>query len=144
MALADLIDAHRGAFEYDWRTRFNQERGLSIVGTHRMSWGEAYRLTEILAADPGARVASALAGWEHPASRDLMALMDLFDSSEAARAGRKAKPYPRPWVKRKTRFGSGFPLDELKAKLAAHRAAVDADPTLDAPSTESAEPPERR
>lgn len=104
-----------------------------------MSYGEALRLTEILAADPGTRIAAALAGWEHPAPRELMALMDLFDSSEVGRAGKKAKPYPRPWLKRKTRFGSGFPLDDLKAKLAAHRRAVDADPTLDEPSIENTE-----
>lgn len=105
LTLLDAIDEHRAAFEYDWRTRFRLP--LSAVGTKRMPWGEAWRLMELLARDPGSQVAAAFAGWEYPATRAELALMDLFDLTHHAAwargggKGSKPKPYPRPWPDRK-------------------------------------------
>lgn len=103
LTLLDLFEEHKAAFEYDWRTRF----GLPLyeVG-ESMSYGEAWRLTDLLRADPSSQLASTLAGWEHPASRESMALMDLYDLQHASKSRKKPKPYPRPWGdKDRKRFG---------------------------------------
>ena len=94
-----------------------------------MSWGEALRLYRILIADPSSQIAAAVAGWQHPASRELLALYDLFDSSEYGRVGRKARPAQRPWVanERKTR-GRGVTREDLQQILSRARSeAVDGD-----------------
>ncbi len=62
-----------------------------------MPWGEAYRLTVILAADPGSQVGAALAQWPYPVSREWLVMADHRDSTEYGRIGRRAKRYPRPW-----------------------------------------------
>ena len=118
-----MIDAHRGAFEYDWRARFRLP--LRVVG-RSMSWGEAYRLTQVLSADPSSAIAASLAGWEHPVSREALILMDVFDSSEVGRVGRKAKRYPRPFAdKSKRRIGRArMARQELRDLLDAHRATT--------------------
>jgi hypothetical protein len=73
-----------------------------------MSWGEAYRLTEQLSIDPASAVGAALAGWEHPVSREALAVMNLFDLmhmvawGQGGRKGPKPKPHPRPWADRMT------------------------------------------
>jgi hypothetical protein len=72
-----------------------------------MSWGEAWRLFNILAADPSTQVAAQLAGWKHPADRIDLILRDLFDL-EFRKAKKSPKPYPRPWDKQETRrMGAG-------------------------------------
>jgi hypothetical protein len=87
-----------------------------------MSWGEAHRLSVILASDPSSAVAAALNEWSHPVTREAMTLADLFDSSEAARVGRRAKPYPRPWRTKTRTFGrSTLTREELRAVLDTHR-----------------------
>ena len=92
--LRDLIERHRGAFEYDWRTRFRKP--LSIVGTRKMSWGEAWRLVEILSMDPSSYVAAAVHEWKSPVSREWLVLADLWDA-QAVQSYQKPKPYPRPF-----------------------------------------------
>lgn len=64
-----------------------------------MDWGEAIRLTRILRADPSSMLAAAMEGWDHPISREALALMDLFDLDMAVNSGKKKpKPHPgRPW-----------------------------------------------
>lgn len=64
-----------------------------------MSWGEAWRLTGVLANDPSSHVAAAIAGWEYPVTREWLAAADLYDAFVASntKKGRKPKPYPRPW-----------------------------------------------
>lgn len=125
VALADLIDAHRGAFEYDWRTRFRKP--LRTVG-RSMSWGEAFRLTQVLATDPSSSVAAALAGWDMPTTRESLALMDLFDLThriawaQGGGKGQKPKPYPRPWPTRSSKRvtpDASLTQDEIIAALRA-------------------------
>lgn len=86
-----------------------------------MAWGEAWSLTRTLLADPSSHVAASVAGWEHPFGVEAQLLADLYDITLAAAAGkRKAKPYPRPWHKTKTRFGrAARPQAEIRAALAA-------------------------
>lgn len=124
-ALADAIDAHRGAFEYDWRARFHLP--LTEVG-ESMTYGEAWRLFLLLSADPSSHVAAAMNGWSFPASREALALFDLFDLQHASKAKRRPAPYQRPWVaNERKRRGRGMPLEELKAVLAATRASGSSD-----------------
>ena len=74
--LLGLIASHRGAVEYDWRTRFGT--GLGIIGDG-MSLAEAARLAVIIRSDPSSMIAAALEGWEHPISRAEIIALDQFD-----------------------------------------------------------------
>ena len=106
---------HRPAFEYDWRNRFHI--ALASVG-RSMSWGEAYRLTRMLANDPGSQVFASLAGWSHPVTREWIVAADHRDSTEFGRAGRRARPYPRPWTETRKRIGTGrYTTGELRRVL---------------------------
>lgn len=117
LALVAQINAHPGAFEYDWRTRFHLP--LSEVGSG-MEWGEAYRLARILRADPASQVAAALEGWDFPIERTTAALLDLFDL-EFAKGSKKPKAHPgRPWKPtNKRRFGDrkGRTREQMRALL---------------------------
>lgn len=98
LRLRVFIDDHRGALEYEWRARFGLP--LTVVGTPEMTWGEATRLVEVITQDPASPLTAAVSGWDYPLSREAMALVDLFDLTVTAHAGRRAKdikPYPRPW-----------------------------------------------
>lgn len=124
-ALADLIDAHRGAFEYDWRTRFHLP--LKVVG-RSMTWGEAIRLTRALMLDPASAVCAAFNEFDRPTPREALVLMDLYDLyhqiawSKAGGKGPKPKPYPRPWpasTKRRTGPDKSLTQDQIIAALRA-------------------------
>jgi hypothetical protein len=88
-----LTDAHRPALEYDWRARFNMS--LDSVGSS-MSYGEAVRLSGVLAADPSSHLAASLAGWKAPRSFEWLVLADLFDAFCRANYERPTA-YPRPF-----------------------------------------------
>lgn len=94
IALIDAMDKHRGAFEYDWRTRF----GLSLdCIPNEMGWGEAFRMYEILSNDPSSHVCAAQIGWDYPLGRSETIALHQFDMINGALQGKKAKPYPHPW-----------------------------------------------
>lgn len=61
----------------------------------------------MLRRDPTSHVQAALAGWEHPASREWMVLADLYDAYARVHF-KKPKPYPRPWPNqaKRERFGT--------------------------------------
>lgn len=107
---------HRGAFEYEWRTRFHLP--LTAVGT-TMTYGEAWRLTAILTADPTSQVTAALQGWDGPRSREWFVLADLFDLTHAT-AAKHPKPYPRPYRDGVQRGRTNRPRAEVVAILNAH------------------------
>jgi hypothetical protein len=87
-----------------------------------MEWGEAIRLTRVLAADPGSQVFAALAEWTYPASREWIVTANLLDSSEYGRLGRRARPHPRPWTDRPKHIGTGsYTTAELRVLLAHQR-----------------------
>lgn len=119
LTLLELIDRHRGAFEYDWRTRFGV--ALSDV-PQRMTYGEAWRLLKQLQQDTSSHVAAALAGWSHPWPREAFVLADLFDLQHRAKAkkGHKPKPYPRPNATAGKRLGVTHRSQrDIRAALAA-------------------------
>ena len=102
LTLLEAVEAHRGAFEYDWLNRF----GVRFDPPHTTGWGESWRLYLILGGDPSSQVCAALAGWNHPAGRDVLALADLFDVTARANF-KKPRPYPRPWDERPKTKGTG-------------------------------------
>jgi hypothetical protein len=102
-----------------------------------MSWGEALRLVERLAADPSSHVAAALQKWSRPVSAEALVLMDLFDLQHKVAAGKKStKPYPRPWHAANVRHHGGtarLSAPQLRALFAAHT-----EPDVTPPSDASA------
>lgn len=90
-----LIASHRGAVEYDWRTRFSA--GLRSIGD-TMTLAEAARLATTICQDPSSATFAAGAGWTHPISREALILMDLFDLDMTVATGGKkgARPKPHP------------------------------------------------
>lgn len=124
--LVDLIDEHRGALEYDWRTRFHL--GLDAI-PHVVGFDEAIRLVQVLRADPSSALAASVEKWPHPVTRESVVLMDLYDLVHQAVA-KKPKPYPRPWGKRigrRTTDTSSFSQDAVKALLERHRNGINTD-----------------
>lgn len=112
------MEAHRAAFEYDWRSRLHTP--LSDV-PERMSWGEAWRVYTVLAKDPSSAIAAAQEGWDYPLQREALILADLYDlTHQIATGGKAPKPYPRPFDMRdKTRIGkTTLPVDKVLALLA--------------------------
>ena len=94
-----------------------------------MTFGEAWRLTEIVLADPSTQVAAAVAGWDYPLSRGDITMRDLYDLQHTSKAKRKPKPYPRPWpdrVKTTLKPSPDLTQDEIIAALrfAGHAAAL--------------------
>lgn len=100
--LLAAIDEHRGAFEYDWRTRF----GVALDSLpESMDWAEAYRLMAELCRDPASHVFVALTGWQRPTTDAALVLADLFDMQKSSKSKRRPKPYPRPWDKPRVQHG---------------------------------------
>lgn len=95
LGLLDLIEEHRAALRYDWRARFGL--GLDAV-PDVIGWGEALDLVRVLRSDPSTQLAAALEGWSHPLDRVGWMLADLIDVQGASKAGKKWKPYPRPFA----------------------------------------------
>lgn len=110
---------HRGAFEYDWRTRFHLP--LRVVG-RSMTWGETVRLVQHLAGDPSSALCAALNEWDYPLSREAIVLADLFDLQHLSKAKRKPPTYTRPWHEGRRRFGrTSLTPERLRQILDTHR-----------------------
>jgi hypothetical protein len=126
VTLLDYIEEHRPAFEYDWRTRFHMP--LDVPGG--MSFGEAWRLTGVLLADPSSHVAAAVAGWPHPVSREWMLSAHLYDAFVASKVDpkkHKAQPYPRPWDVKPKALGAGTSMSVAEYRALRARLEVEAD-----------------
>lgn len=130
LTLLDLIEEHKGAFEYDWLTRF--QAPIGIIGTKRMTYGKAWRMVEILLGDMSSQIAAAVSGWSSPISRTDATLRDLYDLQYRTKAGRKAVDYPRPWDERGKKIGGDniVSIDEFRA-IKANLAAVEPRPRDD-------------
>lgn len=92
--LLGLIARHRGAVEYDFRSRFGL--GLRDIGP-KLTIAEAARLAAIFRDDPSSATAAAISGWSHPMSREALILADLIDLQAKTKVGKKWHGYPRPW-----------------------------------------------
>lgn len=117
--LLDLLDEHRGAFEFDWRSRFHL--GVESIPTV-IDWAEACRLVEVLMTDPSSQLAAAFMGWTHASTREELTLRDLYDMQHQSKSKRKPKKLPRPWDRPPKRHGAGTSLsiaayEALKDKL---------------------------
>lgn len=118
--LLDLIEEHREAFDYDWRTRFSLP--ADVIGTDEMDWREAWSLTRTLISDGSSRLGATVAGWDRPWSPEAWILADLWDLLAAVNTERRRrpKPYPRPNAPKPTRFGRAtLPQHQIRAALAA-------------------------
>ena len=66
-----------------------------------MQWDEAWLLFQALMLDPSSHVAAAVSDMGYPATREFLALADIFDLSVAVNTKQedrhKSKPYPRPF-----------------------------------------------
>jgi hypothetical protein len=93
-ALCGLIAHHRGALEYDWRTRFGLP--LAAIGTEAMTITEAARLASQLVNDPGSATAASVIGWNHPLDWSGIVLADLFDLVHRALSEGTVEPH---WVR---------------------------------------------
>ncbi|WP_212750679.1 hypothetical protein [Cutibacterium avidum] len=113
-----MMHTHRGALEYDWRTRFGLP--LTAVGTDAMSWSEAVRLAVTLTSDGSSQLAAALGQWRRPFTFTEWAVLDFLDTYRAANSEGKADPVPRPTEKPRT---PGMSKQEVDAILSRVRAA---------------------
>lgn len=119
-ALCQLILRHRAEVIADLRGKFS-------VGLWEVPLWELGSLIHILHRDPSSWLFAAVAGWEHPASRELLTLADQFDAFMQAhtRKGQRAKPYPRPFSTQKKYGGRGKNKrrtpEELEAVFASRR-----------------------
>ena len=123
LTLLDLIEEHRPAFEYDWRTRF----GCRFDVPAQMSWGEAWRLTMELASDPSSHVAAGIYGWDHAVSYEWMLAANAYDAFVSANSDPKKSrpaPYPRPWDEKPKAIGAGTSMSV--AEYRALRARIEA------------------
>lgn len=107
--LLDLIEEHRAALEYDFRTRFQGLPDGIYSVPERMGWGEALRMVRILRSDPGSMLAAAIEGWDYPFPREVAVTADLYDLEFAKTGAKNRQPYPRPYatdVREKKRRGN--------------------------------------
>lgn len=121
--LIDLIDQHPDEIAYDWRSRFGLP--LEALADGRMSWDEAWSLTQRLMADPTSHLRAAVAGWAHPWPYEARVLADLYDLTLAANTDKKhrgrTRPYQRPWSKTRGRRSTKPTVNQaaIRAALAA-------------------------
>lgn len=107
LELTELVHGERRPeLTRDFRERFHislEQVGLSVP------YDEARDLIRSLMRDPASWFHAAVAGWDHPFSREAMVSADLYDLQLRVALKNKQnrfKPYPRPWPdKNKTRFG---------------------------------------
>lgn len=113
-----LIAAHRGALEYDWRTKFGMP--LSAVGRD-MSITEAARQVRQLLTEPSSHTYAALHEWDYPLSQESMAVLLLADLFGQVNF-KKWKPLERPWKTREVEHLGKTDLSQEEV-IAALRAA---------------------
>lgn len=93
--LLDLIEEHRAALRYDWRSRFG--RGLDESVPDDIGWDEAIDLVRVLRTDPSSMLAASVEKWDYPFSRTEVILADIWDLSHAKAGPKKPERYPRPF-----------------------------------------------
>lgn len=121
--LLDLIEEHRAALRYDWRTRFG--RGLDESVPADIGWDEALDLVRVLRSDPSSMLATSVEEWDYPLSRTEAILADMWDLSYAKAGAKKRERYPRPFKQKSTTSQSwgktgGRSRDEIVAILNAN------------------------
>jgi len=118
--VSDVARRHRGPITYDWRVRF----GTAFDPPHSMSWTEVVHLFFQLIRDPSSHTAAAVNGWKHPASREWIALANIFDLHRAINHDKKRgghfKESPRPWPNPDaSKIGGNADQDDIRSALAA-------------------------
>ena len=85
-----------------------------------MTYGEAYRLTVILSADPATALAAAVNEWDAPRSREWFLLADNFDLMAKGFGFKRPKPYPRPGTGPRKRGRTNMTRAQVVAVLNQH------------------------
>ena len=95
LGLLDLIEEHRAAIAYDFRSRFH----LSLAAIpDDVGWDEALDLISVLRRDPGTAVAAAMEGWDYGISREAVILADIFEMEQATAGVKRPQQHPlKPW-----------------------------------------------
>lgn len=62
-------------------------------------------LVRMLMADTNSWLQAAVAGWDHPVSREWIIAAQSFDLAHAAASKHRPKPMPRPWPDTKNKIG---------------------------------------
>lgn len=114
LALCQLIQRHQAEVVADLRSKFG-------VGLWDVALRELLPLVRMLHRDPSSWLFAAVNEWEFPASRELLALAELYDAyaQTHTRKGQKAKPYPRPFADVKKYGGRGKNKRRTPAELEA-------------------------
>lgn len=112
--LLELIEGHRAALRYDWRTRFG--KSLDTVPSE-FGWDEALDLVRVLRADPSSQLAASIEGWDYPLERAGWMLADLIDVQLAKAGAKNRKPYPRPVKPKDTSQHWGDTGDRTRAEV---------------------------
>lgn len=123
LGLLELIEEHKAAVAYDWRSRFHLPP--TVIG-NEMPWDEAVGHVKTLQADPSSALFASVAGWDYPMSREALLLADIFDLDHMVNSDpKKGRPKPhsmRPMKQEQrevTRIGNagGRSRDEVVAFL---------------------------
>ncbi|WP_104128003.1 hypothetical protein [Cryobacterium sp. Y57] len=102
LGLLGLVEDHTEPLARDFRERF----GLSYLEIgYGIVYIEAWHLCKSLLKDPSSWLHAAVAGWEHPVSREWIILAQSFDLAHAAASKHRPKPMPRPWPDTKNKIG---------------------------------------
>jgi hypothetical protein len=70
-----------------------------------MPLSEVCMLVRMLMADTNSWLQAAVAGWDHPVSREWIIAAQSFDLAHAAASKHRPKPMPRPWPDTKNKIG---------------------------------------
>lgn len=129
MTLLDLIEEHRSAFAYDWRTRFGLSH--SAIG-EAMSFGEAWMLTLELVRDPSSHVAASVNGMQFPVTREWLAVRAMVDNFVAVKTQKRPRLslLPDPFAAPPKKWGTPMAREDLRTILDAQRAL----PAVDSPA----------
>lgn len=86
---------------------FREKFGLSYLEIGLgVSYLEAWHLVQSLRKDPSSWLHAAMAGWDHPASREWTVLAQILDVTYSSKVKRTLfKPWPRPWPDTKSKIG---------------------------------------
>lgn len=94
LAVVELINNHRPAFTYDFRSRFSLSP--DDIG-EKVSWADAVYLVAVLLRDPSSWLQTSVNKWSHPVSYEWAVHAATYDMLAQVNSKRKPKPFPRPW-----------------------------------------------
>lgn len=87
-----------------------------------MTWGEAVRITRLIAKDSSSHLAAAISGWQHPVTREWFVLWGIHWATVQKFKQPEKLRLPLPWDKPPTKHGSAtMSVDRMRALLDRNR-----------------------